>query len=414
MKYALRILTALTALSTVSVTASQTGTRTLDGSNTFTQTTNFFQNHGANVQRINDRVFFGGASINDASSSDSHLDWLSANLIGFGIPTGSEAPFASQLLLLNTPWNSTSHITATFGAESLAQASTAGISGVDSYCHNNNTTYATPCWAAYFDAKKMTSATGAVYAIEGDPGSLVASSTSDPFQQGNVIGLQLASGGEYPLTGQYDVSAAIQIQPNPTKFKQGIVFSNGALAPGGYALAMPTGQGFGWYSAAGTLDATLVDVSGVLTPSTLALSNATGLPLTTGVTGVLPPANGGVDASEWTSYAPIAVCSQSTGSATCTATGRFKTIGKTTFVEVGTAVSGSFTGGIISSISLPAPTANHGLPAILTGRESAKSGLTWTGYANPGANSFSPFTYANSISVSTGYTIYFAGTYESQ
>ena len=413
MQYGLKVLIAV-ALGVASPATAQTGTITLDGSNTFTKTTNFFQNEGANVQRINDRVFFGGASVNDANSSDSHLDWLSANLIGFGVPSGSEAPFASQLLVLNTPWNSTSHITATFGAESFAQVSAAGISGLDSYCHNNNTTYATPCWAAYFDAKKMTPATGPVYAIEGDSGSLVASSPSDPYRQGNVVGLQLASGGEYPLTGQYDVSAAIQIQPNPTRFKQGIVFGSGALAPGGYALAMPTGQGFAWYSAAGIVEATLVDVSGVLTPSSLALSRATGLPLTSGVTGVLPPANGGVDSSEWTSYAPAAVCNQSTGSATCTATGRYKTIGKTTFVEVGAVVSGSFSGGRITSISLPNATANHGLPAILAGRESAKSGLTWTGYANPGANTFAPFTYANSISVSAGYTIYFAGTYENQ
>lgn len=148
-------------------------TTIFDGSNTFTKTNNFFQDSGANVQRINDRVLFGGATVNDANSTDTHIDWLSQDLNNFGVPTGSEAPFASQLIVLNTPWNSTSHITTTFGAESVAQVSAAGISGLDSYCHNNNVTYANSCWAAYFDAKKMTSASGAVYAMEGDPGSLV-------------------------------------------------------------------------------------------------------------------------------------------------------------------------------------------------------------------------------------------------
>jgi hypothetical protein len=414
MKYGLRVLIAAEALSVASPICAQTKTPTPGGVNTFAPTTNFFADQGANVRRINDRLFVGGASVNDANSADSHLDWLSAHLVGFGVPTRSEAPFASQLLVLNIPSNSTSHIAATFGAESLGQASAAGILGVASYCHNNNPVYATPCWAAYFDAKKMTAIAGAVYAIEGDSGSLVASSTSDPYQQGNVVGLQLASGGEYPLSGQYDISAAIQIQPNPTKFKQGIVFGSGALAPGGYALAMPTGQGFAWYSGAGIADATLMDVAGVLTPSSLALSNATGLPLTSGVTGVLPSANGGVDTSEWTSYAPTAVCTQSTGSANCRATGRYKTIGKTTFVEIGAVVTGSFTGGRIATISLPKATASHGLPAILNGRESAKSGLTWTGYASPGSQTFSPSTFANSPSVLAGYAIYFAGTYESE
>lgn len=402
---------ALTILAFPSTAFAQT---VIPGSNTFPQTENFFENDGANVQRINDRVFVGGGAINDASQPDTHLDWLSTNLVTvLGVPNSSETPYASQMLILNSD-NPTSHSALTIGAQTLNEGDASGAAGLNSYCHNNNVSHATPCWAGYFDAKRMTSSSGPIYAIEADPGSLVAASASDPFQQGNVVGLQLASGGEYPATGQHDASAAIQIQPNPTKFKQGIVFGSGAIAAGGYAVAMPRGQGLAWYSSAGAVDATLVDVSGVLTPSSLLLTNATGLPLSTGVIGILPSANGGVDATPWSTYSAAVICTQTTGTANCAANGRYKVIGKTTFVEVGVTVSGTFAGGSITSISLPNVTANHGLVAILNGRETSASGLAWTGVAYPNSSTLQPFTNLNSNAINAGYQIYFAGSYESQ
>ena len=413
-----RIPTNLIALTILAAPSAGFAQTVIPGSNTFPKTGNFFQNYGASVQRINDRVLIGDASINDANQDpnnpDTHLDWLSKNLVTvFHVPNGSETPYASQVLILNSD-NPTAHSALTVGAQTLNEGDASGTAGLNSYCHNNNVSYATPCWAGYFDAKKMTSSSGPVYAIEADPGSLVAASASDPFQQGNVVGLQLASGGEYPTTGQYDASAAIQIQPNPTKFKQGIVFGSGAIASGGYAVAMPRGQGLAWYSSAGTVDATLVDVSGVLTPSSLLLTNATGLPLSTGVTGILPSANGGVDAAPWLAYSATVICTQATGAANCAANGRYKVIGKTTFVEVGVTVSGTFSGGSITSISLPNITANHGLVAILNGRENSVSGLSWTGVAYANTSAIQPFTYSNSNAINAGYQIYLAGSYENQ
>jgi hypothetical protein len=67
------------------------------------------------------------------------------------------------------------------------------------------------------------------------------------------------------------------------------------------------------------------------TPSALNLSNAVSLNLTTGVSGVLPVANGGVDQTAWASWTPT-FTNLTLGNGT--AVSKYKAIGKTIFFEV--------------------------------------------------------------------------------
>jgi len=94
-----------------------------------------------------------------------------------------------------------------------------------------------------------------------------------------------------------------------------------AVANGGTGVTTSTGSGNNVLSTSPTL------VTPVLgTPSSVTLTNGTGLPLTTGVTGVLPTANGGTNLSSFTSGGVVYASSSSaltTGSAVTYSAGTF-------------------------------------------------------------------------------------------
>ena len=70
-----------------------------------------------------------------------------------------------------------------------------------------------------------------------------------------MIGLQIASGGELSAVGQFDVSAAINIQKNiGSTFTRGIVFGSDSITLSGglgEAIAFANGHKLQWYGAAG-------------------------------------------------------------------------------------------------------------------------------------------------------------------
>ena len=147
----------------------------------------------------------------------------------------------------------------------------AGCIGVIGVGVGDQTTGSGPVYAFYGLCQKQSAGSGPCYGMEIDPSSTASTHASDPFRQGDVIGIQDACGGRYPSAGLVNCSAAMQIEPNGARFRQGIVFASGAVATSGYSLLMPTGLLQAWYGAAGSVDGTFGDVSGRLT-STLPMA----------------------------------------------------------------------------------------------------------------------------------------------
>jgi hypothetical protein len=222
----------------------------------------FFEQNGARINRLNDRLFLGGATINDGLFPNVTQDWFTQFQVSIGVPVGTAV--SSIFNAMNSGTTSETGavgVLAAIQSKYFASAGTAAI-GTASFVVNDNTTLATNAYAIYGEAHKTTSASGSVYACELDTRNTVASITPHPFQQGNVIGLQIASGAEYS-TG-FDGSAAIQIANNLDKWKVGINFVSTAITGTdgvtgtGTAIAFARGHAMRWYNSSGVNVAEIV------------------------------------------------------------------------------------------------------------------------------------------------------------
>lgn len=142
---------------------------------------------------------------------------------------------------------------------------------------NNNRTNAIPVWARYIEAHRMNSApvasgydetTGVEIEVR-NSGGLSNPVFPNPWTSsttGYTSTLQLGAGAGLSATGQYNVTSALEIFPNPMKFSQGILFGAGSVANSGpgsstAALLMPRDYGIQWYTstAGGTLAAQIYE-----------------------------------------------------------------------------------------------------------------------------------------------------------
>lgn len=215
--------------------------------------TGFFAQNGADIQRFG-RLMAGGAQLNDCLYPNVAQDWLSQFQVAAGLSNG--LPLSAQVASLNYgPTDDTAAVGVLGGIQSLnfASAGTSAI-GVTAFVVNNNTTLATKAWAFYAEAHKLNATCGETVVMELDTRTLVDSIAPTPWQQGDVIGIQLASGAELAGAGQYDASVGIQFAANPKKFKVGLNFMNDSLTDGlaiCLAAAASNGHRLQWINASG-------------------------------------------------------------------------------------------------------------------------------------------------------------------
>ena len=223
-------------------------------------TNQFFTGNGAAIQRLNDRVFVGGATASDGAFPQVTNDWLSDfyNANGYtGFTLGGQ-------LAVETSTNSNSAhglIAATQtkyqGAPNVGPIALYGV-GV-----NNHTTLSEYVWGAYIEAQQVSTMGGGSVGLEISTRNLAVSATLDPYNTPPVnttMGLQLSCGCGVAATGQFNGTAAQIITNNPMPWNSGIVFRNNALAVvGGYAeaVSMPSSHAINWYSAAGVKAASI-------------------------------------------------------------------------------------------------------------------------------------------------------------
>jgi hypothetical protein len=223
--------------------------------------TGFFSQNGADIQRVG-RLMAGDAQTSDLAFPNVERDWLTDFQIANGFPNGTI--LSAQIAgVTQTQTGSGSAVGGLFGSQSLPFTSAAtSCIALAAYAANNNTTLATQAWGLYVEAHKTTAAVQATIGIEVDTRQTVATVNPHPWQQGDVIGIQVASGAEFG-SGLFDASAGIQFAPNPDKFKVGINFMHDSItgASGGSgsapAIAMATGHEIRWYNSSGTQQAQL-------------------------------------------------------------------------------------------------------------------------------------------------------------
>lgn len=116
----------------------------------------------------------------------------------------------------------------------------------------------------------------------------------------------------------------------------------------------------------------------------------------------------------WTSYSPSATCAQGTGTAVCTANGIWQQVTpKTTAVQFTVTVSGTFTVGSISTVTLPNTSATVSSTRWkLFCTEDGSTNFVWDGSVSSGSTTAFLANYLGSSTVVTGYLIYCSGLYE--
>jgi hypothetical protein len=164
----------------------------------------FYGNNGANIQRFNDRVFIGDATVNDGIGPTPTVpDWLTAWQVStVGIPFGRATSTQFASLATAAAAAVTSPSAGLFAARSFnANQSGQNFIALETYALNNSPTFANSAWGLYTEAHRVNNAVGATIGYEIDVtqrGSFVGITPySQPF--GMTPALQLASGAQQGL-----------------------------------------------------------------------------------------------------------------------------------------------------------------------------------------------------------------------
>jgi hypothetical protein len=218
---------------------------------------------GALIQRLNDRLFVGAATVNDGAYPTSSPDWLSQLQAGtFGVNGGS-VPFAQFASLTNSSPFAGSGVTSGAQTKYFTSATSSAI-GIQSFGYANNGTYAAVAWAYYGECHRLSAADGSAYGIEisvvnrgGAP--VIQTPYAGPI--GLSTGIQIDSGNSFSATqepGLSPASSAMTIvqntSDNSAPFLKGIIFSENSIQlNSGIAESISFFQGCSiqWYGPGG-------------------------------------------------------------------------------------------------------------------------------------------------------------------
>lgn len=218
----------------------------------------FWENQGAQVWRVDDRLLVGGATDNDADKPNAVKDWLSD--------------------LVNWPvYNATTAITSRFGTIALTTGSqtldldpdAAGTVqttiGVTAFAMANNPgtypDYFFSAYGFYGEGRVYPGVVSNAFAAELEAINMHSAGVGAPTPYRELLlsavqALRLGSGGGQDLV-VYDALSAIGIVPNGAKFHAGIVFEKGAITGTdgvsgfGEAIMFARGHMLAWYAAGG-------------------------------------------------------------------------------------------------------------------------------------------------------------------
>lgn len=229
-----------------------------------TSTGQVFQNLGARINRMNDKLFVGTATLNDGNSNQLVGDWTFNEYSVAGV--GAFAYLEHNgTLNVGSPNGQPAFIAATRSSDA-GGAGDAAI-GISSVVVNDNAIGAGgDSWGFYGTTVRAAGATGqSTLGMELEVANLGATVPLFPnamFANGLSADLWLGAGGELPFQsgGSYTFgnnSAAIGIFANTNGstpvYDKGIIFSSNALNSNGYAINFPINDKLAWWNSSNQL-----------------------------------------------------------------------------------------------------------------------------------------------------------------
>jgi hypothetical protein len=208
----------------------------------------FFQDNGAVIDRFNDRVFVGPATVNDGNFPNVVQDWLA-------IEIAPDNPVeAAQMAVL-----SQNGLAGFVAASRTSDQSSPTSSIAAEFFGLNDSAAGGESWGLYVEGRRIANTSALTFAAEFDVANQQGVVQNNPFAQnaGATVALQLASGSGLPLPGNATTSAALQIQANPTVFDKGIIFGSNSIfgtdgiTGAGVAMAFAKGHTLTWFNSTG-------------------------------------------------------------------------------------------------------------------------------------------------------------------
>jgi hypothetical protein len=223
------------------------GIATLGAGNTWQGTGLFFSQNNSRIQRMGDRLFIADAVANDGAFPNVSKDWLSTLQTQWGQTIGYTV--GGTLNVLNTGVDGSAYAIVG-GAQSKNFTAHSAAIGTQGFGIANNAN-GSDAWGLYAEGHRVLAGAGSAYAMELDAVAHVPSQAATPNQQGNVIGAQIACGGDYQAITQNACSTAIQVAQNGSTFGSALNVLRGSITGTNPAIQLPTGNGISFADAAG-------------------------------------------------------------------------------------------------------------------------------------------------------------------